>query len=371
MRTTTPVWERSLLVVGSGLIGTSLGLAASAAGADVRLTDADTRRLELAVAQGAGQPTTLDEAVGEPVDLVVVATPPAAIGSLAATAIALGLGRTISHVGSVQLQPQLYLETKGVAVDRYVGSHPIAGRELSGPWHADGGLFQDRPWVICPTPTTEPGATDEVIALARACGAKPVALDADAHDRLFARLSHVPQLVASALAASLTGLTADGVALAGAGIRDTTRLADSDSGLWAEIAAANPLPVAAGLRAVAEPLLELVAALESGADAHDAVRRLVDRGRDGRALLPGKHGGAPAVLAEVQVLVPDQPGALADLLVAVARQKVNLEDLRVDHSPERRLGIAELVVAASARDQLVSALRANGWTASAGASTAL
>lgn len=364
-------WEGRLLVVGTGLIGTSLGLAARAAGADVLLADVDSRRVDLAVSLGAGRPA--EDAVGSAAaaDLMIIAAPPAAIGPIAEDAIQRDLARTVSHVGSVQTQPQVYLETHGCPVSRFVGSHPIAGRELSGPAHADAGLFQDRPWVVCPTDATAEDATEMVLGLVRACGAQPVLLDAGAHDRLFARLSHVPQLVASALAASLAELAPEGVALAGAGVRDTTRLADSEPEMWAEIAIANAGPVAAGIRAVAEPLLAVAAALEAHDDGHAAVRRLLEGGRTGRALLPGKHGGAPTVLAEVQVVVPDQPGALADLLAAVASERINLEDLRVDHSPEQQVGIAELVVSSAARDALVSALRGAGWTVTSGASTAL
>jgi prephenate dehydrogenase len=371
MTAARPRWDGRLLVVGSGLIGTSLGLAARAAGADVLLADSDPSRVDLAASLGAGRAAAEALSDGAPADLMIIAAPPAAIGPIALEALSQRVAATVSHVGSVQTRPQVYLETQSADLSRYVGSHPIAGRELSGPSHADADLFQDRPWVVCPAGATAPDATDTVLALARSCGAHPVLLDPDTHDELFARLSHVPQLVASALAASLTELTPEGAALAGAGVRDTTRLADSDPALWAEIAAANAAPVAAGIRAVAEPLLALAAALESVDDPHAAVRRLVEDGRRGRALLPGKHGGAPTVLAEVQVLVPDQPGALADLLAAVALEHINLEDLRVDHSPEQQVGIAELVVSSSARDALISALRGAGWTVTSGASTAL
>lgn len=364
-------WTGRLLVVGSGLIGTSLGLAARAAGADVVLTDRDPRRVDVAVSLGAGRRAEGPGGDSGTVDLMVIAAPPAAIGSVAVEALGHGLARTVSHVGSVQVQPQLQVETAQVASNRFVGSHPIAGREVSGPSYADATLFRDRPWVVCPTAVTDPDATETMLSLARACGAHAVVLDAATHDALFARLSHVPQLVASALAASLAVLPPDGAALAGAGVRDTTRLADSDPQLWAEIAVANAGPVAAGLRAVAQPLLAVAEALESSPDPQDLVRRLVEEGRSGRALLPGKHGGAATPLAEVQVVVPDQPGALADLLAAVAHEQVNLEDLRVDHSPEHQVGIAALLVASSAQQALVDALRGAGWSASSGASTAL
>jgi prephenate dehydrogenase len=228
--------------------------------------------------------------------------------------------------------------------------------------HASADLFAERPWVVTPTRASAPRAVDAVMALARVCGARPVLLEASTHDALFAQLSHVPQLVASALAGSIASMSGSAAALAGTGLRDTTRLADSDPELWAEIVNANATPVAAGLRAVADPLLRLADDLENGGDAAVAVRALLDRGRAGRALLPGKHGGAPVDVELVQVVVPDEPGALARLLADVAAEEVNLEDLRVEHAPGQPLGIAEISVLPGARERLAAALSARGWT---------
>jgi prephenate dehydrogenase len=360
-----------LLIVGAGLIGTSLGLAASRQGSVVSLVDTDADRARAAVAIGAAH-TALGELPeqGDGFDLVVVATPPALIGSIAAAALRSELAPTVTHVGSVQTQPRLDVEAAGASLGRFVGGHPIAGRELSGPEGADADLFRERPWVLCPTPETDPEAIAAVAALARSVGAVPAELTPQAHDELFARLSHVPQLVASALAATLVEVGAPGVGLAGSGMRDTTRLADSDPELWAQIVAANAGAVADALEAVTGPLAALAQRLREQ-DASAAVAELVRQGRSGRSLLPGKHGGPPAAVATLQVVVPDEPGALARLLDAVAAEAVNLEDLRVDHAPGRPLGLADLVVAPDAREQLADALRAAGWSVRAAGGAAL
>ena len=365
-------WSGRLLVVGTGLIGTSIGLAVGRAGGSVLLSDTDVDRLELAASLGAGVPT--DPKHTDDIDLVVIATPPAFIGSIAAGYLRSGIGSTITHVGSVQTKPQLEVEAAVETAPRFVGGHPIAGRERSGPAGADPDLFRDRPWIICPTPSSASDAVEAVTSLARACGADTVRIDAREHDGLFARLSHVPQLVSSSLAASLVGLAADEVALAGPGIRDTTRLADSDPDLWEQVVAANAAPVAHALRAVAEPLLALAGALEKAATDEAAARlvhELLVRGREGRSRLPGKHGGARTALAVLQVVVPDEPGALARLLTEVAAQRVNLEDLRVEHASGHRLGVAEVVVPPTAAGGLASALRAGGWTVIGGGELAL
>jgi len=361
---------KRVLVVGTGLIGTSVGLAATAAGLEVLLEDVSRERVETAAGMGAGRP-----ADGEPgADLVVVAAPPALTGQLCSTAISHDLGQIVTHTASVQTQPQEHLESSGVDASRYVGGHPIAGRETSGPAAAAADLFRDRPWVVCPAAATSPQAVEAVFELARFCGARPVVMTAGEHDRVLARLSHVPQLVASALAAAVTDLTDDEVGLAGPGLRDTTRIADSDPGLWTEIVAANPKAVADGLRATVEPLLRLAAELDAEtptASASPAVQELLERGRLGRALLPGKHGHRARAWATVGVVIPDEPGALADLFAAVAAHQVNLEDLRIEHAPGQPEGIAELAVAPAARDRLVAGLRASGWTVTTGTDAAL
>jgi len=359
----TPHWGQRLLVVGTGLIGTSVALAVRQAGGDVLLEDADSGRLATAVAAGAGR--VPDPGSDDLVDLVVVAVPPAQVATVVVAQLHRMATATVTHVSSVQTLPQREIEASGADLTRFVGGHPIAGRELSGPVHASADLFAERPWVVTPTSVSAPEAVDAVVALAHTCGARPTVLDAEAHDALFARLSHVPQLVASALAGSITGLSGDDAALAGTGLRDTTRLAESDPGLWAEIITANAAQVAAGLRAVADPLLLLAEALDRGDAPGPAVRELLDAGRTGRALLPGKHGGAPVEVQLVQVVVPDQPGTLARLLADVAAESVNLEDLRVEHAPGQPLGIAEISVLPGAYEPLVSALTARGWTVTA------
>lgn len=348
-----------LLVVGTGLIGTSVGLAARAAGYEVLLANRDSSRLGVAVELGAGEPWD----GSSPVDLAVVGLPPAVLAAEIERLQKAGVATTVTHVCSVQLQPQLEVDARIGSWGGFVGSHPIAGRERSGPHHATADLFQDRPWVVCPTPSSAPTSADAVAALASACGARVSRMPAAEHDALLARLSHAPQLVASALAAALVGLAADDVALAGSGLRDTSRIADSDPHLWAEIVEANPEGVAAALDAVLEPLVALRAELGAGAACGDVVRELVERGRAGRQLLAGKHGQAAVRWATVSVVVPDEPGALAHLLSDAAASGVNVEDIRIDHSPGVPLGLIDLDVAPGRSEQLVSTLEQRDWRA--------
>ncbi|MBV9485930.1 MAG: prephenate dehydrogenase [Frankiaceae bacterium] len=353
-----------LLVVGTGLIGTSVALAASAGGYDVSLEDQDPERVALAVSVGAGSPRRAGD---PPVDLAVAAVPPAAVGGVVSRLIEADVAPILTHLASVQSDPQHQVESLHPGFAGFVGSHPIAGRERSGPHHASADLFSRRPWIVCPTEASAPAAVAAVSALAAACGALVTVMPATDHDALFARLSHSPQLVASALAGGLAGLDRAAVGLAGTGLRDTTRIADSDANLWAEIVAANPGPVATALRAVLEPLHVVVDALEHGADdrRREAVRDLIERGRRGRELLGGKHGQRAVRWATVAVVVPDEPGKLARVLNDAAAAGVNVEDIRVDHSPGQPFGIVELDVAPDRGALLERDLIARGWSATA------
>jgi prephenate dehydrogenase len=350
-----------LLIVGAGLIGASVGLAATAAGYDVWIDDADPERARTAVAVGAGRarPADLDG-----LDLAIVAVPPRKVAEVIASLLRTGIASTVTHVCSVQLQPQVEVEGLSGPSSQFVGSHPVAGSERSGPHHASADLFRQRPWVVCPTEHSGAASVGSVTALALACGGVVREMPATEHDALLARLSHVPQLIASALAGSLVGLDRTDVALAGTGLRDTSRLADSDPQLWAEIVAANPVEVATALRAVTGPLIALEQALAAGDErAVAAVQELVGSGRLGRELLAGKHGQAAVRWATVSVVVPDEPGALARLLADAAAGEVNVEDIRVDHSPGQPLGIVELDVAPGSGSRLESELEARGWRA--------
>lgn len=356
---------RSLHIVGTGLIGTSIGLAARAAGLDVTLADRDADPVVTAVQRGAGRAGGPDPET----DLVVVAVPPAVVAEVVAAVIGLGIRAIVTHVTSVQAQPLVEIEKRVGKLDHVVGGHPVAGREQSGPEAAAAELFRDRAWVICPASYTAPEAVSAVESLARLCGARPTRMAPTEHDELLARLSHVPQLVASGLAAAVSDLPGEAVALAGSGLRDTTRLADSDVRLWTEIISANPVAVAQALRSVVRPL-DALADVLSTADpttAAQQVTELLQRGQAGRGKLPGKHGQQPTAWATVSVVVPDRPGALAELLAAVAGHDVNLEDLRVDHAPGQPEGTAELAVAPSAEQRLTDALRSEGWAVSLGA----
>ncbi len=353
-----PAARLQILVVGTGLIGTSVGLAASAAGHQVWLADADPAHVRLAESAGAGRhlPTQ-----GSDVDLVVVAVPPSVAAGVIAQVLEDYPQATVTDVSSVKAPVISELGRRGADLPRYVGGHPMAGRETSGPGAASAELFHGRTWLLTPTPETQPHRVALVAALAESTGAAVRQMPAQLHDRAVALTSHAPQVVASLMAARLAEADQETVAVAGQGLRDVVRIAGSDPGLWADILCTNSHEVAPVLHALRDDLDGLVAALD-GADGQRSVADLIAAGNRGSDMLPGKHGsGVAPNYVDVPVEVPDAPGELGRLFLAAGRSGVNLEDVRIEHTDGRLTAIAHLYVLPEVVPGLQAALAAGDW----------
>ncbi|OEV03114.1 prephenate dehydrogenase [Streptomyces oceani] len=356
---------RSALVIGTGLIGTSTGLALAERGVRVYLRDRDPEQARTAAAMGAG----VDEEPAEPVDLALFAVPPADLAEAVLTAQRQGLARGYLDVGSVKGELHRALRAGGCDLSSYLGTHPMAGLEKSGPLAATADLFEGRPWVLTATRETDTEVLNLALELISLCRAVPVMMDADAHDRAVALVSHTPQLLSSMVAARLEDAEENAVRLCGQGIRDVTRVAASEPAMWVDILSANPGPVADVLGKLATDLDGTVRALraldstepgerKSGARALEDVLR---RGNTGRARVPGKHGQTPAVYETVSVLISDQPGELARIFADAGAAGVNIEDVRIEHATGQQAGHVQLMVEARAVPVLSAALRERGW----------
>jgi prephenate dehydrogenase len=361
-------------IVGTGLVGTSLGLALSRRGVEVRLSDPSPSALALAHDLGAGDPDAHDPNAddrepGNDPEVVVVAAPPDVVAEVVAGELAAWPLAVVTDVASVKAGPLAQLRARRADVRRYVGGHPLAGRERSGAAAARADLFIGRPWVLTPTPECDPSATGQVRALAEAVGATVSVMAADEHDEAVAVVSHLPQVAASLVAARLRHLPPDAVALAGQGVRDVTRIAASDPLLWTQILAGNATSVTRSLRELRDDLDQVIDAVDALARADDpaegaraVLARLVAAGNEGQAQIPGKHGTPPTAYVPIVILVPDRPGQLARLFDDVGAAGANIEDLRLEHSEGRPMGLTEIHVLPSAAEPLVAALRARGWT---------
>lgn len=351
-----------VLVVGAGLVGASIGLSLATRGVEVLLSDPSPTTLALAQEVGAGRAV-------KPADvpvLVVVSAPPDVCARLVVEQLAAHPAAIVTDVASVKASIARAVLAAGGDASRYVGSHPMAGSERSGPTAARADLFVGQPWVIAATEQSAPAAVRVVRALAVDLGATPIDMDAVAHDDAVALVSHMPQVVASLVAARLREAPEGALALAGQGLRDVTRIAASDPGMWAAILGANAAQVRGVLSAVRTDLDTVLAGFDRVVDGGDhgglgSVAAAIEAGNAGVARVPGKHGGLRREYAVVGVLVPDAPGELARLLADVGRAGVNLEDLRMEHAPSNPVGLAALSVLPKARAQLEAALDVAGW----------
>ncbi|WP_455354603.1 prephenate dehydrogenase [Streptomyces sp. SYSU K217416] len=357
---------RTALVIGSGLIGTSAALALAGRGVTVHLADHDPAQARTAAALGAGT----DEPPEGPVDLAIVAVPPAHVAATLADAMRRGIARGYIDVASVKGGPRRELEALGLDLTPYIGTHPMAGKERSGPLAATADLFEGRPWVLTPTRDTDTEVLNLALELVALCRAVPVVMDADAHDRAVALVSHTPQLISSMVAARLESADESAVRLCGQGIRDVTRIAASDPRMWVEILTANPGPVADVLAGVAADLEETVQALRALQSSDEDKRRggaegiedVLRRGNAGRVRVPGKHGAAPTAYEVVAVLISDRPGELARIFADTGSAGVNIEDVRIEHATGQQAGLVQLMVEPRAVPVLTAALRERGWS---------
>lgn len=344
-------------VIGAGLIGTSVGLALRAEGIEVWLTDHQHEHVRTASSLGAGIARPAD---GQP-QLVVVAVPPDHIAQVVIEALERDPKAVVTDIGSVKSRPlaEVADHVAPSELSRYVGGHPMAGSERSGPLAASAALFGGRPWAITPDVHASSDAVVVVESLVRRCGALPVRLSPVEHDRAVARTSHVPHLLAVLTASQLSDAQPDHLTLSGQGVRDVTRIAAGDPDLYGQIIRANDAAVIELLTSVQADLGELIEAIAS--PEADRLSELLQRGVEGTRAIPAKHGGPPLDTAEVQVAISDTPGELARLLREVGDIGVNLEDLRIDHDSGRPTGLAEITVALEHAEPLRAALASRGW----------
>jgi prephenate dehydrogenase len=357
-----------VVVIGAGLIGASIGRALTEAGHRVHLVDALPSHARVAESLGAGstEPPPPDQ-----VRLVVVAVPPRALAAVIEDALDRYPGATVTDVGSVKAGV-LEALWRHPEVSRYVGSHPMAGSQHSGPVTARADLFVDRTWVVAPHRRSSPSALATVSALAEACGARVVVMDVAEHDAAVARVSHLPHLMSVLMAGHLTGVPAGDLLLAGQGLRDVTRIAGSDPDLWEQIVSSNSAAVLAELRQIRARLDSMIEAVDGSANGGSAsgdsagevsaaLRRELDRGVQGTHAIPGKHGAAPVTYAEVVVAIPDAPGALGRLFADVGEAGVNVEDVSIEHDRNRQVGYLSLAVTPDAEPGLTAWMRDRGW----------
>jgi prephenate dehydrogenase len=343
-----------LAIVGTGLIGASVGLAAAARGARVSGWDPDGDALAVAAGRGAVDPAgSLEEALAG-AELALVAAPIAALPEQVSAVLgASGAETTVTDVGS----------TKASVVDaaagssRFVGGHPISGSEARGPEYASAAIFDGATWFLTPTAETDPGRHRLVHGFVSDLGAVPVAIDPAAHDRLVALTSHVPHVLANVVANQAGASRIEGhepLASAGGSLRDMTRIAGTNPRVWIDIFLDNADAVRDALVEHRRRIEQVEAALverDAGflaawiGEAADNRRRMLER------VYPDVGD-----LHRLRVHIPDRPGVFAEVTQALGAERINIEDFEMQHVSPELGGTLTLLVAGGAEAARAAAL---------------
>jgi prephenate dehydrogenase len=351
----------TVAVVGTGLMGTSIALAAGRAGDRVAGHDTDQGVLARATDRAGLEPhATLEDCV-RGADLVVVCTPIPTIPDLAVRSLDAAPDAVVTDVGSVKAQVLSRVEVESSAPDRFVGGHPMGGSERTGPESASAVILDDAIWVLTPGRAASDAAVERVEAWVRRLGSRPMRMEPARHDKLVAVVSHLPQVASTALmdmAADEEAEEPELLLLAAGGFRDLTRLAASSPSLWRDILAANAQALGRAIDLYVDRLLGIRAAVGSGRT--DELEEALARAKRARLLLSAKPG-VRAGVALLLVPVPDRPGVLAELTRALGERAVNIEDLQIVHSPEGGRGTVHVTVAANDAEQAARALMESGF----------
>ena len=344
-------------IVGSGLIGTSIGLALVQRGVAVTMVDIDKRAEVLAQ-------DLVKSSTSEVPDLILIATPinavKRALESEKSTSVKLGF----MDISSVKVKVKVDVQTVGISSAIFLPTHPMAGREIGGAESARADLFIARPWIMDST-----GVNADLVRAGRELiellGAHLVEMESGEHDQAVALVSHLPQIISSLLAQQLNGSPTSWLNLSGSGLRDTVRIAGSHPELWKEIIAANNKaikPLLSKFISDAQNLLSLL-------DDEKAISEFIASGNEGKAQIPGKHGGKNREYSYLPIVIDDKPGQLAALFDECAIAKVNVEDLSIEHSPGQLTGLITLALSKEDSDTLTTHLREKGWNVHAARST--
>jgi prephenate dehydrogenase len=353
-----------IAIVGTGLIGASVGLAAKRADAAARVVgfDPDGGAAETAAEHGALDDVapTLESAVAD-AELAVVAAPVAQLpAQVAATLAASGVNCTVTDVGSTKAAVCAAARPPA----RFIGGHPVCGSEARGAEHASTELFDGATWFLTPLAETEPERHRLVHGFVSSLGATPVAVDPEAHDRLVALTSHLPHVLANVVVNQAGASRIEGhepLTAAGGSLRDMTRVAGANPRIWVDIFLENAGPIREALAEHRKSLERVDRALEAG-DAGFLARWIGEAAGNRRRMLAEAFPD-PRALQQLRVHVPDRPGVLAAVTQALGAERINIEDFELHHvSPERGGTLTLLITGEDEARRAAELLEAQGYS---------
>jgi prephenate dehydrogenase len=339
-------------IIGTGLIGTSIALNLAEKGWPLELLDISDRKRKLA------NDLVPDAKKLDQVELVIVATPPGASFQAILEAHQINPQALVIDVGSVKSKLQHEVEDFPELSKRFIGTHPIAGRERSGAESARSDLFNERAWIVTPSSDVNEDDVKKVFTLIEELGAHPYLMTTSAHDNLFAKISHLPQVISVALASSISDLGED-LSLAGQGLRDMLRISASEGELWSEILLNNQEEIIEAIEDFQDILESLTEAIEDN-DASKIIE-IFDDVRNVSKRVSAKHGMKPRDYTYLNVVIEDKPGQLGALFNECSEISVNVEDLNIEHSPNQATGLIRLALSEIDSKALEEHLVAKGW----------
>jgi prephenate dehydrogenase len=349
-----PAGISRLAIVGTGLLGTSVALAARRAGvASVRGWDADPAMLR----EAAVEPTaSLAEAVAG-AELVVVSVPVGAVVATVRDALASAPDATVTDVGSTKRV------LAAVEDPRFVAGHPLAGGATGGPARASADLFDGAIWFLTPSPVADAARVQTVEGFVAALGARTVQLDPAEHDRLLAVTSHLPHALANLLMRTAARAGEDALGYAGASLREMTRVAGANASIWADIFVANGDLIASALAELGNDLADVERSLRAGE--RDAIERWIAESATARTrMLEYAYRTEAKMLNRIRVRIPDKPGVLARITQSLGAAGINIEDFELRHVSPEYGGVLVILVAGGDQAELArTLLRREGYSA--------
>jgi prephenate dehydrogenase len=342
-------------IVGAGLIGTSLGLAFAQKSHRVSFEDSNQENLRVAKDLIGGAELAPDI----PFDLLVIATPSEVVFSTLVEKFSSSPRSMFIDISGLKSELIREVESFPDLAKRFCGTHPMAGREISGPTAARADLFEGASWIITPTSVTEPEILKVVSGLLVDLGTTTKVVDAPTHDRAIAAVSHIPQFLSSLLARTLLDKESGDLELAGQGLRDLTRLADGNAELWSQLFVRNSENVKSELAQI-QRLIDLFLGWLEVKDSAE-IKRFLEEGKTGKSRIPGKHGGKSREYSYLPIVIEDKPGQLASIFDECKKVHVNIEDLFIEHSPGQQTGLITLALSHDDASILRTHLANQNW----------
>jgi len=275
-------------------------------------------------------------------ELIIVAVPIGVNQSEVIKQLNANQSSIVCDLASVKSDLLLKVAELSANAENFISLHPMAGREMSGAQSARADLFSGRAWIGIEGGKSSKKAKEIAQELIKICGGSSYWMSAAEHDEVVAKISHIPQILSTALSASLLNISDEKLNLSGQGLRDLTRLADADSNLWSQILLENRerlTPAISDLLAQLEKVQEFLHENNS-----EKMREFLTKGRDGKRKIPGKHGAKAREYSYLPIVIDDKPGELARIFNECAKVSVNIEDLSIEHSPGQETGLITLAL---------------------------